>query len=125
MAEGRAREFDEPILLPRGRKLETHGDAANYVTELPESESDLPEWHAAIEALLLVVELGGPTMFAGIAMLRALNRNRQNELGTRRKRCDPMIRRAAICDRFRRRQTDRFSICWPRHPAGFRHHPFR
>ena len=30
-------------------------------------EHDAPEWQAAIEALMLVVDLGGPTMFARIA----------------------------------------------------------
>ncbi len=38
-------------------------DAANYITALPAKEAALPEWQAAIEALILVVELGGPTMF--------------------------------------------------------------
>jgi hypothetical protein len=38
-------------------------------------EAALPEWQAAIEALMLVVEHGGPTMFARIGITRALNRN--------------------------------------------------
>ena len=33
-----------------------------------------PEWQAAIEALILVADLGGPTMFARIGVMRALNR---------------------------------------------------
>jgi hypothetical protein len=28
-------------------------DAADYITGLPKKESDLPEWQAAIQALLL------------------------------------------------------------------------
>ncbi|WP_291687510.1 hypothetical protein [Bradyrhizobium sp.] len=32
------------------------------------------EWQAAMEALLLVAESGGPTMFAPIGVMRALNR---------------------------------------------------
>jgi hypothetical protein len=44
--------------------------AANYITALPDDESELPEWQ---EALILVVEGGGPTMFARIGMMRALN----------------------------------------------------
>jgi hypothetical protein len=35
---------------------------------------DEQEWQAAVEALLLVVTLGGPTMFARIGIMRALNR---------------------------------------------------
>jgi hypothetical protein len=62
-----SREFDKPILLPYGRALITLRDAAAYITELPTEESALPEWQAAIEALMLVVELGGPTMFAALA----------------------------------------------------------
>jgi hypothetical protein len=33
------------------------------------------EWQAAMEALILVATLGGPTMFARIGVLRALNRH--------------------------------------------------
>jgi hypothetical protein len=33
------------------------------------------KWQAAIEALILVVELGGPTMMARIGVMRALNRH--------------------------------------------------
>jgi len=41
---------------------------------LPKKERDAPEWRAAMEALLLVVARGGPTMFARIGVMRALNR---------------------------------------------------
>jgi hypothetical protein len=34
----------------------------------------LPEWQTAIEALVLVIEQSGPTMFARIGFIRALNR---------------------------------------------------
>ncbi len=47
-------------------------DAANYIQKLPKAEQDLDEWQAAVEALLLVVELNGPTMMARIGMMRAL-----------------------------------------------------
>ena len=40
---------------------------------------DLPEWQAAIEVLMLVVELGGPTMFARIGIMRGLNRGHVRE----------------------------------------------
>jgi hypothetical protein len=70
-----SRAFDEPITLPKGKPLATLRDAALYVTELPEAEHDADEWQAAMEALILVAELGGPTMFARIGVMRALNRH--------------------------------------------------
>ena len=62
-------------MLPNGKKLITLRDAAEFITELPKAEHDIPEWQAAMEALLLIVEHGGPTMFARIGITRALNRN--------------------------------------------------
>jgi hypothetical protein len=50
--------------LLRGKKLVTLRDAANYIMKLPKAEHDAEEWQAAMEALLLVAESGGPTMFA-------------------------------------------------------------
>jgi hypothetical protein len=66
-------------LLPRGRRLVTLKDAANYIQKLPKAEQDLDEWQAAVEALLLVVELEGPTMMACIGIMRALNRNTKSK----------------------------------------------
>ncbi len=63
-----------PIVPPKGRLLVTLEDAANYIQKLPKAEQDLEEWQAAVEALLLVVELNGPTMMARIGVMRALNR---------------------------------------------------
>jgi hypothetical protein len=65
--------FDNPIMLPGGPKIANiarRGDLHNSTTT---TEADLPKWHAAIEALMLVVDLGGPTMSARIAMHWALN----------------------------------------------------
>jgi len=83
--QGWKRPFDHPIPLPRGRQLVTLKDAAAYIQKLPETEQQLAEWQAAVEALLLVVELNGPTMMARIGLLRALNRNVQREFDTSRK----------------------------------------
>ncbi|WP_249130192.1 hypothetical protein [Bradyrhizobium sp. AUGA SZCCT0283] len=69
-----SREFDDPISLPDGRSLTTLRDAADYITGLPKKGA-APEWQAAIEALMLVIELGGPTMMARIGVMRALNRH--------------------------------------------------
>lgn len=74
MAErGWKQRFDEPIPPPKGRKLVTLKDAGTYITKLPKAEHDAPEWQAAMEAQILVAEKGGPTMFARIGVMRALN----------------------------------------------------
>ena len=61
--------------MPRGRQLVTLQDAGTYITKLPKAEHDTEEWRAAMQALLLVAEHGGPTMLARIGVMRALNRN--------------------------------------------------
>jgi hypothetical protein len=73
--KGWQRRFDDPIPLPRGRQLVTLKDAATYITKLPKAEHEAAEWQAAMEALILVATLGGPTMFARIGIMRALNRH--------------------------------------------------
>ena len=80
-----SRAFDDPIPLPRGRQLVTLKDAANYIQKLPKAEQNLDECQAAVEALLLVVELDGPTMMARIGMLRALNRHVERVFNSDRK----------------------------------------
>jgi hypothetical protein len=60
---GWKRPFEDPIPLPRGRQLVTLQDAGDYITKLPKAEHEAPEWQAAMEALILVATLGGPTMF--------------------------------------------------------------
>jgi hypothetical protein len=73
--KGWSRPFEDLIPLPGGRRLVTLRDAGNYILKLPESEHTAPEWRAAMGALGLVVTLGGPTMFARIGIMRALNRH--------------------------------------------------
>jgi hypothetical protein len=41
---------------------------------LPKAEHEAEEWQTAMQALLLVVRQNGPTMFARIGVMRALNR---------------------------------------------------
>jgi hypothetical protein len=67
--------FDNPIPLPSGRQLVTLEDAGNYITRLPKTEHEAAERQAAMEALILVATSGGPTMFARIGVVRALNRH--------------------------------------------------
>ena len=67
--------FEDPIPLPNGRQLLTLKDAADHIMKLPEAEHSAPEWQAAMEALILIAETGGPTMLARIGVMRALNRH--------------------------------------------------
>ncbi|WP_428841238.1 hypothetical protein [Bradyrhizobium barranii] len=46
-------------------------DAGEYIAALPKEEHAAPEWQAAMEALILVAEGGGPMMFARIGIMRA------------------------------------------------------
>jgi hypothetical protein len=82
---GWKRKFDEPIPLPKGGQILTLKDAGTYITKMPKAEQELPEWQAAVEALLLVATSGGPTMFAHIGVMRALNRGHVREFDSTRK----------------------------------------
>jgi hypothetical protein len=66
-------------------RIETDAISNRGFTKLPKAEHDIPEWQAAMEALLLVVEHNGPTMFARIGVMRALNRNVVREFDSSRK----------------------------------------
>ena len=68
ISKGWSRKFEDPVTLPNGRELVTLLDAGNYIASLSRKEHEAAEWQAAMEALLLVAELGGPTMFARIGM---------------------------------------------------------
>ena len=81
---GWKRRFDDPIPLPRGRQLVTLEDAGKYITKLPKAEHKAAEWQAAMEALILVATSGGPTMFARIGIMRALNRHVERVFNTER-----------------------------------------
>ena|ERR1700724_997064 len=85
MKRGWKRAFDDPIPLPRGRYLVSLEDAGAYITKLPKDIHEGAEWQAAMEALILVATLGGPTMFARIGVMRALNRNVERTFNPSRK----------------------------------------
>jgi hypothetical protein len=68
-------QFSDPIMVPGRKPLVTLRDATLYITKLPKAEHDAEEWQAAMAALLLVAEYDGPTMFARIGVMRALNRH--------------------------------------------------
>jgi hypothetical protein len=50
-------------------------DAQRTNPQLPKAEHEAQAWQAAMEALILVATSGGPTMFARIGIMRALNRH--------------------------------------------------
>ena len=77
--------FFDPITVPGRKPLVTLRDAAEYITKLPKAEHDADEWQAAIQALLLVAMLSGPTMFARIGIMRALNRGHVRGVDSTRK----------------------------------------
>jgi hypothetical protein len=80
-----ARPFDDPVLLPVGRKLVTLRDGADYIMKLPKAEQNLEAWQSAVEALTMAAEDRGPLMHARIGMLRALNRNVERTFNQSRK----------------------------------------
>jgi hypothetical protein len=82
---GWSAKFTEPIPLPKGKRLVTLRDAANYITKLPKADHEADEWQTAMQALLLVAKQNGPTMFARIGMMQALNRHVVREFKTDRK----------------------------------------
>jgi hypothetical protein len=49
------------------------------------AEHEAPEWLAAMEALILVAESNGPTMFARIGVMQALNRHHVREFNPKQK----------------------------------------
>jgi hypothetical protein len=62
--------------LPKGSQLVTLEDAGAYITELPKADQQLDESQTAIECLLLVVKLEGPTMLARIGVIEPPPRSR-------------------------------------------------
>jgi hypothetical protein len=79
-------ELFEAIELPDGRVLRTLRDAGEFIQNLPKATHDRPEWRAAIEALLLVVECDGDTLLTYIGIQRALNAGKPLDPKPRHKR---------------------------------------
>src|SRR5215471_6959687 len=77
--------FHDPIKLSDGRVLRSLRDAGEFIQMLPKATQDRPEWQAAVQALLLVVEHDGDTLPVRIGIVRALNASNSTEPQTRRK----------------------------------------
>ncbi|WP_426610507.1 hypothetical protein [Bradyrhizobium sp. McL0616] len=85
MTKGWGRPFEEPIVIAGRTPLCTLRDAGEHIASLPKAQQQLPHWQAAAEALMVVAERGGPTMFARIGIMRALNRHYVPELNPKGK----------------------------------------
>jgi hypothetical protein len=68
-----------------GRQLVTLEDSGQFITKLPKAEQEHPSWQTAVEALILVAESNGPTMFARIGIMQALNRHHVREFDPKHK----------------------------------------
>jgi hypothetical protein len=65
-------QFDEPILLTKGKLVRTLRDAADHVVALPKAKSALPHWQLAVGCLMAAAEKRGPMMMARVAVVKAL-----------------------------------------------------
>jgi hypothetical protein len=81
---GWSRAFDDPIPLPGGEKLFTLRSRRHTSPASRRRKAALPEWHTAIQALILT-DHGSPTMLAPIGVMRALNRHVEPVLNPDRK----------------------------------------
>jgi hypothetical protein len=52
------------LASPERRRKIRHLTPAHNIAALPKAEHAAPKWQAAMEALILVADLGGSTMFA-------------------------------------------------------------
>ena len=77
--------FEDPIPLRVVAASSLFKMPAIYITRLSKAEHETQEWQAAMEALILVATSGGPTMFARIGVIRALNRGYVREFDASRK----------------------------------------
>jgi hypothetical protein len=81
-----SRKFSEPIELPNGESLVTLQDAIAWLARsVPPSEHDTHEVQIAAHCLTDAAENDGPMVFARIAMLKAINRNKPRQPAPSRK----------------------------------------
>jgi hypothetical protein len=79
-------EFDEPIVLSKGKPLRTLRDAGEHVAALPKKEAVKSHWRVAASCLLEASEKGGGlVVMAKIAMLRALKADESQPKQTAKK----------------------------------------
>jgi len=80
-----SRRFEEPILLPDGRKLRTLRDAINLLAkEIPKSEHKMEKVQTAAHCVTQAAERG-PMVFAQMGMLQAIHRHQKRVFNPDRK----------------------------------------
>ena len=76
--DGWRKKFDDPIVLPDGKKLVTLRDAVHHLAAtVPKRERDHPAVLNAADHLTRSAEQGYPMFFAHAATLQAVHRNRE------------------------------------------------
>jgi hypothetical protein len=71
--------YEDPIPLPNGRQLVTLREAADYITKLPKSEQNQPEWQTAIHCQIGAAEGRDFLMHAWTGAMRGLDRGHVRE----------------------------------------------
>ena len=74
------KRFPRLIALPDGRALLTLQDAKDMIEALPQAERNKPDWHIALEALMIAAERDSQVGLAAAAVLRALGAPTPTEL---------------------------------------------
>ena len=77
--------FAEPTELPEGKKLFPLRDAALYITKLPKPSTMPQSGRQLWRRSCWLSNVMGPTMFARIGMMRALNRHVERVFNSDRK----------------------------------------
>jgi len=72
-ATGWGRAFDDPIILPDGRKLASLRDAIAFLAKMPKARHNDPDVQNAARCITWAAESGGILMLAEIAMRKVLN----------------------------------------------------
>jgi hypothetical protein len=76
-------KFDEPIVLPDGRKLRSLKDAIAWLAkEIPNSEHTMPKVQTAARMVTEAAENNGPMIFARMGVMQAVHRHDVQEFGT-------------------------------------------
>ena len=71
-------EFAEPIHLPNNVVATTLRQVIAYISELPDAERHSREWQNARKHILQAAVQVGSVWFARIAIIQALQRDREN-----------------------------------------------
>ena len=70
-------EFAEPIDLPNELVATNLRQVIVYISELPDTEQNSPEWQNARKCILQAADQIGSIWFARLAIMQALQRDRE------------------------------------------------